>query len=195
MKWNKRNKDKIKKQKNNITREILLKILKTGAMLTVAFIAPNALRMLKDFNREDWSDYYPSSIERLTGNLYRHGYVKIKYNNGQPVVILTDKGKVEILKYNIADLEIVPMKKWDGKWRIVIFDIPDKYKPARELIRQCLKNMGFYQFQESVFINPHRCQKEIKYLREILEVPHTIKYLRADMIENEEELKEIFHLT
>lgn len=184
-----------KKRKRNITRDILLSILKTGAILGIALMVPNALKILKNFGKEDdWNDYYPSSIERLTGSLYRHGFVKIKYVNGQPIVILTDKGRVEILKYDLSKLEITPMKIWDNKWRLVIFDIPEIEKYAREFIRKKLQEMNFFQFQKSVFINPYPCEKEIKYIREVLEVPHAIKLLRADRIENEKELKEIFHL-
>ena len=86
------------------------------------------------------------------------------------------------------------MKPWDKKWRLVVFDVVEKNKKAREMIRRILKQMGFFQFQKSVFINPFRCEKEIKYLREVLGVPHAIKYLRADKVENEVELKKIFNL-
>lgn len=185
-----------KKRKGNITRDVLLNILKTGAILGIALMAPNALKILRNFGKEDvWNGFYPSSIERLTGNLYRKGFVKIKYVKGQPIVILTDKGRVEILKYDLSKLEITPMKRWDNKWRLVIFDIPEIEKYAREFIRKKLQEMNFFQFQKSVFINPYPCEKEIKYIREVLEVPHAIKLLRADRIENEKELKEIFHLT
>lgn len=48
--------------------------------------------------------------------------------------------------------------------------------------------------QESVFISPFDCVAEIKYLREILDIPHEVKLGLMDKIENEEELKSIFKL-
>lgn len=183
-------------ERKHITKEILLGLLKTGAVLGIAIFAPGALRVFKNFDKgELWEDYYPSSLERVANRLYRHGWVEVKYVDGQPVVKITDTGKVEVLKYDLEKMEIKPQKAWDGRWRLVIFDIAEKYRGIRDLVRDKLKQMGFYQFQESVFINPYPCEKEIKYLREVLNVPHSIKLIRADRIENDRDFKKIFKLT
>lgn len=182
-------------KKSSITQEILLSLLKTGALLTVALFAPNAIKVFKNFNKDDpWSKYYPSSIDRLTGKLYRKGFVTIKYDGVQPVVKITKNGRTELLKYDLEKLKPLKMKRWDGRWRIVVFDIPEKSRNTRDFIRKKLEEMGFYQYQESIFVCPYRCQKEIEYLREVLKVPHAVKYLRADVIENEDELKDIFNI-
>lgn len=181
--------------KKDITKEILLGLLKTGAVLGLAVVAPGALKIFKDFGRKKpWDEYYPSSIEKVTRRLYRKGVVEIKHEHGTPKVIISQKGKVEVLKYDLDRLEIKPQTPWDGKWRLVIFDIAEKYKKIRDLVRDKLKAMGFYQFQDSVFIYPYPCEKEIIYLREILHVPHSIKLVRADRIENDEDLRRIFKL-
>lgn len=182
-------------ERKEITKEIFLGILRTGAVLGLAIFAPGVLKVFKDFgDNDEWREYYPSSVEKVTKRLYRRGYVKVKYERGKPVVIITDKGRVEVLKYDLDKLEIKPMKNWDGKWRLVIFDIAEKYRNVRDLIREKLKQIGFYQLQESVFIFPYPCEKEIKYLREVLEVPHSIKLIRADRIENDSDLRKIFQL-
>lgn len=182
-------------ERKEITKEIFLGILKTGAVLGLALFAPGVLKVFKDFSGNDkWREYYPSSVEKVTKRLYRRGYVKVKYEGDQPVVIITDKGRVEILKYDLDKLEIKQMKNWDGRWRLVIFDIAEKYRNVRDLIREKLKQIGFYQLQESVFIFPYPCEKEIKYLREVLEVPHSIKLIRADRVENDSDLRKIFQL-
>lgn len=178
-----------------ITKETLLGILKTGAVLGLAVTAPGTLKIFKNFGKEDpWYEYYPSTIERLTRKLYRQGMVETKYEHGIPVVKITNKGIVEVLKYDLDKMEIKPQKKWDGKWRLVVFDISKKYNKVRDLIRNKLKAMNFYKFQDSVFIYPYPCEKEIQYLREVLQIPHTIKLIRADRIENDKQLREIFKL-
>lgn len=182
-------------EKEDITKEILLGILKTGAVLGLAIFAPGVLRVFKDYGRDEyWREYYPSSIEKVTKRLYRRGYVEVVYEKGKPAVKITDKGKVEILRYDLEKLQINKPPKWDGKWRLVIFDIPEKYRNSRDLIRSKLKQLGFYQFQKSVFIYPYPCEKEIKFLREVLGVPHAIKLIKADKVENDEELRKIFSL-
>lgn len=190
-------KDKSEKTgiKRYITKEVLLGILKTGAVLGLAVTAPGALQIFKNFDKKNpWFEYYPSTIDRLTTRLYREGMVEIHHRDGIPVVKITKKGKAEILKYDIAKLAIKPQDRWDGKWRLVIFDISNKHHKIRNIVRDKLKSMGFYKFQESVFIYPYPCEKEIQYLREILQIPHSIKLIRADRIENDKQLKQIFKL-
>lgn len=182
-------------ERGDITKEILLGILKTGTVLGLAFFAPGILKVFKNYDdNNQWDGYYPSSIEKVAVRLYRRGYVKVEYEIGKPVVTITDKGNVEILKYDLERLDIKKMKKWDGKWRLVIFDIAEKYRNSRNLVRDKLQELGFYKFQESVFIFPYPCEKEIKYLREVLEVPHSIKLIRADRVENDADLRKIFQL-
>lgn len=194
---------KRKYQKNNenedkrdITKEILLGILKTGVVLGLAFFAPGVLKVFKNYNTNGgWDDYFPSSIQRVIRRLYRRGYVKVEYENGKPVVTITQKGKSEVLKYDLDKLDIKPMESWDGKWRLVIFDIAEKYRNIRNLVRDKLNQIGFHKLQESVFIFPYPCEKEIQYLREVLEVPHSIKLIRADRVENDSDLRKIFRLS
>lgn len=191
----KRDKKVKKEPKKYITAEVILGILKTGALLGLAVTAPGVLRLFKDFDKKKpWDEYYPSTIERVAARLYRQGKVEISYQGGVTAVKISSKGKIDILKYDLSRLNITPQKNWDGKWRLVIFDISTKYNKIRNLIRGKLQAMGFYKFQESVFIYPYPCEKEIQYLREVLNVPHAIKLIRADKIENDRELRKIFKL-
>lgn len=173
----------------------MLGILKTGILFGVAVTAPGVLKVFKNFAKKDpWYEYYPSTVDRTLSNLYRKGNVEIEKEENKTVVKITKKGKVEILKYDLDNLSINKPKKWDGKWRLVIFDISNSYKNTRDVVRDKLKLMGFRKFQESVFICPYPCEKEIQYLREVLQIPHAIKLIRADRIENDEELRSIFDL-
>ncbi len=182
-------------ERNHINKEKFLALLKLGAVLFVAFTAPGALRIFKNkFEDSPWEEYYPSSVKRTVQKLWRAGYVEIKHAGKDTVVKLTKKGKTEILKYNLDSLEIKKPNSWDNHWRLVIFDIPEEEKVKREIFRDNLKNLGFYQMQESVFIFPYPCEKELQFLREVLEIPHNVKLIRADRIENDKDLRRIFHL-
>ena len=52
-------------------------------------------------------------------------------------------------------------KRWDGRWRIVIFDILEKKRKTREALRKKLLSLGFGMWQRSVYITPHDVQEEI----------------------------------
>ncbi|OGD29854.1 hypothetical protein A2833_01605 [Candidatus Azambacteria bacterium RIFCSPHIGHO2_01_FULL_44_55] len=56
---------------------------------------------------------------------------------------------------------------WDKKWRLVIFDIPEKRKIAREALRCKLKEMNFIKIQHSVWAVPFPCDKEINLIKTV----------------------------
>ena len=117
--------------KKYINKEVLLGILKTGILFGVAVTAPGVLKVFKKFDKsEPWYEYYPSSVERMVNKLYRQGIVEIKDIKGKSVVSITKKGRVEVLKYDLGQLTISKPQKWDGKWRLVIFDISNKNKKS-----------------------------------------------------------------
>ncbi|MBL7045102.1 MAG: hypothetical protein ISR98_00675 [Parcubacteria group bacterium] len=120
--------------------------------------------------------------------------VKIYYKNGEEVIEITEKGKKWLLKYKLDDMEIKKPKKWDGLWRIVIFDIPEKRKKARNAINLKLKNLGFYPIQKSTFIYPYECRNEIDFVAEHSFARKYINYIIAKEIDNSKKLRKIFKI-
>ncbi len=71
---------------------------------------------------------------------------------------LTDAGKQKIVWESIE----IKDEKWDGRWRIVIFDIPEKRKQARHLLRNSLKKWGFKPWQKSVWATKANCTEALR---------------------------------
>ncbi|MCL4366442.1 hypothetical protein M1437_04405 [Patescibacteria group bacterium] len=71
---------------------------------------------------------------------------------------LTDKGKERAILASLNFSE----KQWDGKWRLVIFDVPEKRRQARDLLRSKLKQWGFINFQQSVWGTKKNCTKALR---------------------------------
>jgi DNA-binding MarR family transcriptional regulator len=141
----------------------------------------------------DLDDYFPSEIERSVDRLERRGWVKkISTNEGTRVEI-TDEGKKQILLFDLESLK-PKSGKWDGNWRMVFFDIPEVNNRKRQQLRRYLQKLGFWKMQESVWICPYNCEAEVRYIREILEIPHEVKLGTLEKIENELELKRKFNL-
>lgn len=58
--------------------------------------------------------------------------------------------------------------KWDKRWRLVIFDIPEKERNKRDDLREKLLNLGFGMWQQSVYISPYDLKKEMnEFLEEL----------------------------
>jgi len=106
---------------------------------------------------------------------------------------LTEKGSQS---WQVANLEnpILP-QRWDGQWRIVIFDVPDKKKAAREALRRTLRILGFVQLQESVWVIPFDCRKEIETVKQIYGLGEDLRLIVAAAVDGEEVLRERFGLT
>jgi CRISPR-associated endonuclease Cas2 len=131
-------------------------------------------------------------VKRLLYNLEKRKLVAIKEVDGELLVTFNEKGKELLLRYKLDELKIPKPRRWDGRWRIVIFDIPEKKKLAREVLREKLKQLGFYKLQKSVFIHPFECQREIELIARVYEVEPYVYFIRADYIDNQEKIKEKF---
>ncbi len=51
-------------------------------------------------------------------------------------------------------------RSWDGKWRVVLFDVPTKHNVQREQLRRYLRGKGFGCLQHSVWITPDPLDEE-----------------------------------
>ena len=90
--------------------------------------------------------------------------------------------------------ELNKKKKWDGKWRVIIFDIPENRRFDRDNIRQALVSIGFMRLQDSVWIYPFNCEDLINLLKTDTESEGDVIYMIVDMVENDEEIKKYFGL-
>lgn len=155
--------------------------------------AKHHFRVLKEV-RKEWKEIGKQSLEKAIAALYESKLIDQKNNkDGTTTFILSTEGERMALTY---DLERMTISKhsWDKKWRIVIFDIPEKLKKVREAFRYHLKKLGFIELQHSVFIIPFKCRDEIEYLVEFYNARRFVRYIEAHHVDNELDLKHKFHL-
>ena len=84
--------------------------------------------------------------------------------------------------------------RWDGRWRIVVFDIPEKYRLLRNHVRNILKRAGFVQLQQSVWVFPHDCKELVQLIQRESALSKFILYGVLERIESEERLKKLFRI-
>ena len=137
--------------------------------------------------------------EQVRQSLYdvkNKGYVreKIIKSTEDGMIIkfeLTKKGKELLRGYEFYNLKTEHPKKWDGKWRFIIFDIPEKSRYARDIFRDKLKNLGFFMLQQSVWVYPYECKKEIDFILEFLGLRSYVLYFEVE-IERDAWLRKYF---
>jgi len=145
--------------------------------------------------KEGWREIDNRALRRAIRGLYQSKLISEKQNSdGTITMILTDQGKKKALTYNLDKMEIKKPGQWDKKWRVVLFDIPNNRKRIRDALRYHLKNLGFYEFQESVFVHPYDCKDEIDYLIEFYDIRKFVRFIIAEEIDNELDLKYHFKI-
>jgi hypothetical protein len=144
---------------------------------------------------EGWRKINRMSLRRAIKSLYLSKLVRtIPGKNGELTLVLSNKGEKKVLSYNLTTLQLKVPKKWDGKWRIVMFDIPEHLKVVRESLRFHLNEVGFLKLQKSAFIHPSDCQDVIEYLVEFYNIRQFVRFIIADTIDNELHFKHKFGL-
>jgi DNA-binding transcriptional regulator PaaX len=181
-------KRKKRDRKDNLQKIILHTIAGVG-ILGVGILAPNVIGAMGKLGlipnkRQD--EYIKSSAVKMV----RRGL--LKYNG--KFYELTTLGQEYLRKWEFADYKLNKPKKWDGKWRVIIFDIPDKKRKARDQIRYLFRSAGLYLLQESVWVYPYDCEDIITLLKTDFGVGKNLLYLIVQELENDRHLREEFDL-
>jgi len=129
----------------------------------------------------------PSSLSKAIYNIKRSGYLEVVEKDNQKVVRITKKGRFKLWNPVIN-------KEWDGRWRLVAFDIPEDNRKKRKSLRLALKALGFIQMQKSLWICPYDVSMEIEKVLDMLDIEQYVDYFIADAITNKSRYRNIFGL-
>jgi DNA-binding transcriptional regulator PaaX len=119
-------------------------------------------------------------IDQTLRRFERQEYIK-KHRKG--LFKLTQKGLKRINYYKAMRVSFMPQdKNWDGLWRIIIFDIPEKNRESRNILRDKIKSWHCYKLQNSVFVTPYVCEKELQILCEALLIQKYVHVITASKL-------------
>lgn len=185
---------KYKKFRSGHIMQKILILLLGSVSLTLARSPSGYMKVLDDIPKE-WKKINRRSLYMAIRKLYKSKLVSWQDNEDENITLeLTENGKNKALTYNIENISLPRPTKWDEKWRIVIFDVPEKFKNARDALATSLKKAGFYRLQKSVFVYPHDCQNEIDFIIEFWNARPFTRFILADSIDNELHIMEHFNL-
>lgn len=144
---------------------------------------------------DHWKNEISSSkIKDGIRDLNKQKFIKKKENyDGSVLVSLTEKGMLRALNIIFKRLEN-RKEEWDGKWRMIAFDIPEECRKGRNALTYRFKSASFYEFQKSLFVYPYDCQKEVIALVKLFKLEKYVRFIVADFIDTEERLKIRFKL-
>ena len=188
------------KTRKNIERAILIGLI-MGPVILSPMSGRIVVNIAKYYLKKWWEKggpYIPPEADeeqvRLSiYNLKRRNYIKIVSTKKDNVfrLELTDKGNRIFKQINFDGISILHPKEWDGRWRFFLFDVPEKYRNSRDILRDKLKRLDFFQFQKSVWIHPFECEKELTLLADYLGLtPYTMTF--TTKIDNDRVLRRYF---
>ncbi|MCR4279363.1 MAG: CRISPR-associated endonuclease Cas2 [Candidatus Zambryskibacteria bacterium] len=129
-------------------------------------------------------------IRSTASRLARNGLLKFEEGH----YLMTKQGEKVLDRWRRADFKLARPKKWDKKWRIIIFDIPESKKRIRNEVREIFKAAGFQRLQDSVWVYPYDCEDVIGLLKVDYGIGRDLLYIIADQIENDKYLRMDFDL-
>ena len=187
-----------KKGKNIPIERILLGVIGLAGLLSVIAIAPGVLGALKlfGFNKKYNEKYFTNTLYRMKSK----GLIEwVEKKNGKKYIRLTKLGEKKFNHYKLHG-QFNPLQKkfqkrfWDGKWRVVIFDIPNAHNKIRDKVRRELSSFGFIKLQGSVWIYPYDCEEFVNMIKADKRIGKQILYIEANKVEYDKAFKSEFGL-
>lgn len=177
----------------------ILELLEAGALIAIIWMSPyGGAELVKQLTfkilDKVWGKYDQARLRQNLKRLVDRRLLDIKQEGKETIVVVSEKGKKLLLRYNLKEIRLNKPKVWDHKWRIVIFDIGEDKKILRDRLRDTIKSLGLYPLQKSVFVTPYLCRKEIAFLRQYYGIGDEVSCFTAVDLEEEEFLKKKFNL-
>ena len=175
-------------KRKNIT-DIVIGTVGLAGLLGVMMVAPNVIGAMGKLGLIP-GGRQKEIVNRARDRLIKQGYMRKE--NG--FLRLTPKGKArfDLLRQR----EAVGQKplRWDRKWRVLIFDIPEYRRAVRNKMRQTLLGIGFMRLQDSVWIYPYDCEDLIALLKADFKIGKDVLYMIVEELEGDSWIKENFDL-
>ena len=177
----------------NVKKKILMLIL-AGTALGLTRSYQKQRWILKQIPKE-WEKINRHSLNRAINSLYSSHLVREKENrDGTTTLVLSKDGKRKALRFNIDKIKIKKTKCWDNRWRVVMFDVPERLKKVRDSLRMHFTEIGMMELQKSVFVSPYPCDEEVEFILEFYNARKHVRFILAERIDNELHLKKKFGL-
>lgn len=178
-----------KKCRRDDIRRIILSSVALAGIIGVGLVAPNVLGAMAKLGLLPHRRQR-ESINRSRARMVEQGL--LEYHDKK--LRLTPKGETVLRRLELSDYQISKPKRWDGRWRVLIFDIPEKRRKLRDQVRGTLIDIGFIRAQDSVWIYPYDCEDLITLLKADFRIGKDLLYLVVEQMEYDAAYKKHFEL-
>ena len=180
-----------KRQRQNL-RNVAIVTIGLAGVIAVAAVAPNMFQLLGRSGALARLKYHSKTV---LGRLKQKGDIEFEERDGKRYVWLTKRGEERFaLEQQKMTLDEARPRKWDRRYRLVMFDVPEKRKKTRERLRYEMQDVGFLRIQDSAWVYPYDCEEFIAILKADLHIGKDVLYAVVEEIENDAVIRTHFRL-
>ncbi len=149
-------------------------------------------KMVREFR--ELQDLSNRQLWNVTRYVIGKKYVRIKKNASGARIELTESGHKVSRRAALHALQPQKQTRWDRKFRIVLFDIPNGQKRGRDAFAGCLKRLGFVPLQKSAFVHVYPCEEEIGVVADYYGIADYVELIVAETISSRVRVARMFGL-
>lgn len=183
----------LRERRKGYLQDAVLGTVAAAGIIAVALVAPNMLSLSGGFGsrRKRMAEMSRSALTRLAAR----GHIEFEERDGKRYACITPEGKSALVRLQAkAEYATREKKRWDKRYRVVIFDIPEKKRTIRDQLRYEMRTAGFMQIQQSVWLYPYDCEDLVALIKADLHIGKDVMYLIVESIENDAWIRKHFSL-
>jgi DNA-binding transcriptional regulator PaaX len=165
-----------------------------GGIMVAIGAVPDFNKILKHLlNRKNDARFRYQANTALQ-RLAAQGLVTFEERGGKRYACTTEMGKQMLALESLRENGAKKSKRWDGRWRVVLFDIPERRRGVRNRLRMFMQEFGFVRLQDSVWIYPYDCEDIIALAKANFRIGVDALYMIVEQLERDKHLREHFGL-
>ncbi|MEW5549772.1 phenylacetic acid degradation operon negative regulatory protein PaaX [Peribacillus frigoritolerans] len=131
------------------------------------------IRLLKEFGHNE------QGVRVAVSRMVKQGWIQSEKQGNKSYYFLTGRG---VQRMDEAANRIYKMKpnEWDGKWRILMYTIPEDKRQLRDDLRKELLWSGFGSFSSGCWISPNDLEKQINRLIEKYDIDEYVDFFISE---------------
>lgn len=127
------------------------------------------------------------ALNRSIKNMGDLGLIETIKSDREDYARLTPKGRQKLASIKLDSKNTLISNNWDGKWRIILLDLPESRKAERESIRYLLKKANFICLKNSAWISPYPFEHLFMNIKKDLGLTTEIMIIVTDFVDPETE--------
>ncbi|MEK4245810.1 MULTISPECIES: phenylacetic acid degradation operon negative regulatory protein PaaX [unclassified Psychrobacillus] len=131
------------------------------------------IRLLKEFGHNE------QSVRVAVSRMMKQGWLESEKVGNKSYYFLTKRGKLRMEEAANRIFKLMP-NEWDGKWRILMYTIPEEKRQIRDELRKELLWSGFGSFSNGCWISPNNLDNEVEFLIEKYDINEYVDFFVSE---------------